>query len=513
MKDIFSPRNWTIKWKLRLIIYVTSIFLCLTSGIMIIWFQGTMLRKNLFSDLSGLAQVLGKNSASALLFRDPDSAIGTLSGLQSRKSIQSAAIYDKEGQLFAIYKGSDKSIPLPDQPATEGPVFTDEYLTLTHTIEMDGERIGTIYLLANLEELHLVLWKSAVIDTLVIIVALLLAGIIAAKLEGLVYSPIKDMAHTATEISKRRDYSLRARKESQDELGMLVDAFNDMLVQIQSRDSQLQKHQDELEKIVHDRTIDLKEANEKLSLELRERKKIEKELRIARDKAEEATKLKDKFVALVSHDLKSPLAVVSGYFQLLSMNELDYKTIKELCADGIDACEDMDMLIMEFLSLTRIMDGKLKPDMAMTDICEIVHIAIEDQRGKAFHKGINLINEIPEKASLLVDEKLILEVMRNLVSNSVKFCSKGDKVRIYLPEGEPSTVAVEDTGLGIEPERIEMLFTYEQKTSSLGTSGERGTGFGLPLVKDIVEAHGGTLHVESVPGKGCTFFVRLLSDI
>jgi len=74
-------------------------------------------------------------------------------------------------------------------------------------------------------------------------------------------------------------------------------------------------------------------------------------------------------------------------------------------------------------------------------------------------------------------------------------------------------VAVEDTGLGIEPERIEMLFTYEQKTSSLGTSGERGTGFGLPLVKDIVEAHGGTLHVESVPGKGCTFFVRLLSDI
>jgi len=161
------------------------------------------------------------------------------------------------------------------------------------------------------------------------------------------------------------------------------------------------------------------------------------------------------------------------------------------------------------LSLSRIKGSSIKPEYAFAHVHDIAGQAINNYHRIAVDKGIELINEIPGKARIYTDERLLLEVLRNLISNAVKFCKKGDKVRLYIPDGEPATIAVADTGIGIKDTNMFTLFSYEEKTSTRGTSGERGTGFGLPLCHEIVAAHRGTLELESEVDKGSTFYIRL----
>jgi len=238
-------------------------------------------------------------------------------------------------------------------------------------------------------------------------------------------------------------------------------------------------------------------------------KETEVSLRLAKEEAEGATKLKDKFVSLVSHDLKNPIHRIMMYFELLQSTEQVSDSGKEMIEEGIEACDEMSVLINDVLSLSRIKGSSIKPEYAFILVHDIAGQAINNYHRIAVDKGIELINEIPGKARIYADERLLLEVLRNLISNAVKFCKKGDKVRLYIPDGEPATIAVADTGIGIKDTNMFTLFSYEEKTSTRGTSGERGTGFGLPLCHEIVAAHRGTLELESEVDKGSTFYIRL----
>ena len=131
----------------------------------------------------------------------------------------------------------------------------------------------------------------------------------------------------------------------------------------------------------------------------------------------------------------------------------------------------------------------------------------------AKHKGIVLINNVPEEMQLYADSALLGEVIQNLASNAIKFCHRGDRVTFYQPDDRECTLAVADTGVGMSQEKIGKLFRVEEKTSTPGTAGEQGTGFGLPFSHDIIVAHGGDLFVESVEGEGSIFFVQLPIDV
>ncbi|MBI5637277.1 MAG: response regulator [Nitrospinae bacterium] len=245
--------------------------------------------------------------------------------------------------------------------------------------------------------------------------------------------------------------------------------------------------------------------------DITERKRAEEELRNAKENAEEATRLKDKFVSLVSHDLRGPLATMIGFLKLMVDDADD-----PLSADAakrisivIDSAEKMNELIEELLSISRLKTGKIQPKLRFLDAN---HLALKITLAfgpTAEAKGITLENNIPEKHRLFADPTLFYQVLQNLVSNAVKFCRKGDRIRLFIPDGKPSTVAVGDTGVGLEPSRAARLFNYEEKTSTTGTAGEIGTGLGLPLSHDIMLAHGGNLRLESEPGKGATFYAAL----
>jgi CheY-like chemotaxis protein len=117
--------------------------------------------------------------------------------------------------------------------------------------------------------------------------------------------------------------------------------------------------------------------------------------------------------------------------------------------------------------------------------------------------------DIPQGRRIFADEHLISEVLGNLLSNAVKFSNRGGAVKVYLPEEKAGSIAVSDTGVGISADMIGSLFNYEKKTSTIGTAGEEGTGLGLPLSRDIIEAHRGKISVESIVGKGSTFHIEL----
>lgn len=226
------------------------------------------------------------------------------------------------------------------------------------------------------------------------------------------------------------------------------------------------------------------------------------ELARAKEQAERATALKDKFVSLVAHDLKSPLTSMVGLLKLLAARhtpgDADGHALQAMIRSG----EGMIEMIEQLLDISRLKTGAVSPQPVFFDGWMAAERSVMTYGRIAGDKGVRLVNGVSRGTRLYADPDLFIEVMNNLVSNAVKFCPRGGEVRLFIPEGRPSTVAVSDTGVGIDPSLFDDIFRHEVKTSTPGTEGERGTGLGLPYSRDIMEAHGGALEVESVKGKG-----------
>ncbi|MBI5816465.1 MAG: PAS domain S-box protein [Nitrospinae bacterium] len=246
-------------------------------------------------------------------------------------------------------------------------------------------------------------------------------------------------------------------------------------------------------------------AVEGIARNVTSRKEDEEELIRAKEQAEEATILKDQFVSLVSHDLRAPLGAMLGMLKLLEPGEKEKEIVRRVIASG----EGLLNMIDQLLNISRLKTGKIRPRKMFVD----AHGLAESQMGAlsftAERKGVKMVNRIPKGIRLFADFTLLGEVAQNLLSNAIKFCRQGDTVTLFVPEDRPCSIAVKDTGAGIHPAILGDLFRHEVKTTTQGTDGEKGTGLGLPYCKDIMDAHGGTLEVESGPGKGTVFYIGL----
>ncbi|MBI4667349.1 MAG: PAS domain S-box protein [Nitrospinae bacterium] len=238
--------------------------------------------------------------------------------------------------------------------------------------------------------------------------------------------------------------------------------------------------------------------------DMTERKKAEAELKQAKELAEDATMLKDKFVSLVSHDLRSPMATVIGILNFIlgepAMSEEDRATLMKR---ALNTCDDLLKMTDQLLNISRMNMGKIRLNRRLVNARALAQATAASVSFQAERKGISINVDIPETLKIYGDMALIHEVLLNLISNAVKFCAKGDRVVIHSPG--PNLLCVKDTGPGVLESLKPDLFRHETKTSTSGSSGERGAGFGLPLCMDIMKAHGGTIQLESEPGKGSSF--------
>lgn len=241
----------------------------------------------------------------------------------------------------------------------------------------------------------------------------------------------------------------------------------------------------------------------------------EQELK-ARKRLEELNKLKDDFVAIVSHDLRSPLSAILGATEILLNDEfLDTPLTDEqheLVTDIQNMGAQQLQLVNDLLDVAKIESGKLELKPTLADMPTVIRQCYQTLRVLANNKNIELsVNAVPHLPRLRIDVPKISQVINNLVGNAIKFTNPGGKVTIRLEKAEEHTlkISVEDTGEGIQPEHLSLLFNKYQQIKTQGTRGERGSGLGLAICKNLVELHNGAIWAESRVGIGSTFTFTL----
>jgi PAS domain S-box-containing protein len=254
-------QNTSIRRKQTLIIMLTSMVVLLLACAAFVTYDVARFRREMVESTSSLAEVVGNTTTAAIDFNDPSTAAQTLTALRGEPNIVLAHIHTLDGKVFATYLRAGAQpppeIPLSLKPRHE---FTAHQLHLFRPIVQGAEQVGTIELVASLDVLHDRLWRYVGIVVIVFGVALLAAFGLSSRLQKLISDPILHLAQTARLVAQEKNYSLRARKQSNDELGQLMDGFNEMLGQIQDRDAALQAARDHLERSVEERTKELAES-------------------------------------------------------------------------------------------------------------------------------------------------------------------------------------------------------------------------------------------------------------
>jgi signal transduction histidine kinase len=478
-----------IRQKLMLIAMVTTGGALLLAGIAIIYFNYSRFQGEMARDLTSLAEIVAQNSTAAVSFNDPAAERETLSALKARPSIVSAAVYDKNGNLFAHVEPGGGMASYPNRPGRDEASFEDGALTVFHPIELKEERIGTVYLRSNLQELTARVWAQAITVLAVFLASGIVALMLSSRLQRLISRPILDLTGAARAVSQSRDYSLRATRRTADELGELVDAFNGMLDQIQRRDSELQRAKDVLEERVQERTQELQQRNEEL---------------------DQSNKELDDFAYIASHDLKEPLRGIHNFSSFLLE---DYGG--KLDGEGRSKLETlmrltrrMETLIDSLLQYSRL--GRVDLAIDRVDLNEIVaeildSLAISLREAKV---EVRVPRPLP---AVRADRVRVGEIFYNLIVNAMKYNDKAEKwIEVGWrenPDGPP-VFYVHDNGIGIPEKHHDAVFRIFKRLHGRDKYGG-GTGAGLTIVKKIVERHHGRIWVESSAGEGTAFYFTL----
>ena len=496
-------QNMAIKHKLIAIVMLTCIMALMLVGSAFLFWEWRGLRNNLLENLSTQAGITAENCKAALTFEDKEDAQETLKALKANSSIVFACVYKKSGEVFASYaKNEADKARLMIAPQQKGSDSSGGLLTIFEPIVLDEETIGTVCLRCDLGPMYAALRQNIVNTIITLVLSAIAAYFISSRLQRIISGPILALAKVARDVSEKRDYSTRAAKQNNDEVGLLIDSFNEMLEQIQQRDSDLVKAKGDLEARVQQRTSELTTANENLKEEIGERKKAErKQTELLKELESANQELKD-FAYIASHDLKAPLRAIKTLADWISTDYAD-----KLDHDGQEQLkllkqrvDRMHNLIDGILQYSRV--GRVRENTANVHLDklmpEILDILAPPQNIK-----ITVDTELP---TIKCEETRITQVFQNLLSNAVKYMDKPEGlIKVgCCDEGEFWKFSIADNGPGIEKQHWERIFKIFQ---TLAPRDEyESTGIGLTVVKKIVEMYGGRIWLDSEFGKGTTFF-------
>ena len=476
-------------------------------------------REDLLRRVSQVARVTGVGIVRDVQSGDIAAAKRALTALHDDPSVSEAELYRPGGARLASYRRSPYHADLqlvgrPDVPLSPTEEFPDvehPHLSLQEgqihivsAVVSDGNLLGFIRVVTPLDAIYPDWLGYALITLAAIAAAVSTSYWLAARLQQQISGPIVNLALTMQRVSSEEDYSLRVERHSQDEIGSLIDGFNQMLGQIRHRDSRLEKYRQFLESQVAERTVNLGNTNRELTRAIDEANR-------AKDAAERASNAKSEFLARMSHEIRTPMNGVMGMSELLQGTILTPRQ-RRLSETISRSAEALLQIINDILDFSKIEAGKLEVERIDFGLRETLEETIEIFASRAHAKGLELVCVIEPGTPDVVrgDPLRLRQVLINLVGNAIKFTETGEViVRVKASAGSDLVrFEVSDTGIGISDDAQKNIFTAFSQADSFTTRNYGGTGLGLAICRQLAALMGGEIGVQSAAGGGSTFWFQ-----
>ena len=512
-----------------------------------------LMRADMTQQLTALAEVLGANTSAALTFDDAETASQLLSSLKMQHVVSHAILYNAEDELFATYSAVPMEGEGPKLPDFTGYEFSSQHLHVVQPIVVNGELIGSIYILGDLDFITKQLVNYLIVVLVVMLISNGAAYLLASRLQILISGPILDLTATAQQITDKNDYSIRATKIGTDEMGTLCDKFNHMLDQVEASKAELEQAHNDLERRVDERTHQLSETNTELNKEITDRLRAEEKLEtVHREFVDAARRAGMAEIAtgvlhnvgnvlnsvnvsatMLTNQLKtSKVAQLSQVVGLMEQNSSDLgnfimtnekgkqvprflKVLSEhLAADEKSLLEEAEALIANVDHIKTIIStqqsyatsgGMVEP----VEVNTLLDDAVKLHAASFGKHRIELIRDYAPLPTLLIDKQRLMQIVINLVKNAKEALrEQPDRERKLIVRTKNIDtrliIEVADTGVGIKSDQLTKIFSHGYTTKA------SGHGFGLHSCANAATEMEGKLTASSAGAmQGATFRLDL----
>ncbi len=476
-------KNISFKYKILWTILTVTLVILVFSMLIYIHYGKREFEKNTTRELELLSEIVSENCVAPVLFKDSAQAYLVLQSLSRHPHINISAITDTSCVPLAYFP---KSYNIKNCPFIQS-FFRKDTLIRTDTSyiklkmiidESENNKVlGCLLINRNLKDYQKRFDNILYTNLLITVILLLIAFLIAIYMQRIISQPILNLSFVVKKISENKDFSLRIEKRGNDEIGHLIDGFNEMLDTIEKQNTELIRSKDE--------AIKLAQA-------------------------------KQQFLANMSHEIRTPMNAIIGMINLLTTTRLT-KEQKEYLNHIDLSANNLLVIINDILDVSKIESGKITFEQNRFNINDSLENIQKIFEPKILEKGLefHVIKQPDVPAFWIGDQVRLNQILINLVGNAIKFTDKGKIIvelscKQTLKEGIFEVLfKVEDTGIGIPKEFHPYIFDAFTQASNQSSRRYGGTGLGLTISKQLVELQGGKIWFESTVNKGTTFYFYL----